>query len=505
MFSFLENFTIQNIPGVLTGLACYLTGVVMIFIVAWVVYSGIRYFLTTREGPYSTMFAILDEHKNFKYTLIGMAIIFSVYTIIASIAGFLGYTDFKFASLSCSSSFIPTSTTTPTPTSIVIITPTPFSTINPTGMPSSTLTPAPTPGPGGLPVEVTPTPTPAPGKHLACVHSTCSLVLGPGRDDCPKEGNSCSTSSQIKSIMLTDSVGSPVVSNLIKGQINQLRALAVYTDGGQIILATNKLNWSSSNPTLITVDQNGLIKVVGSSGTAQITGIYTTCASSCQTFTGLITITVGSTTECTLVHGTGPIKIVFQTKNNQIDGLGHTCTQAWTPAEMTTVWSSSVTSFGQVLDNYPPFTTTQFSMWRSNIMDSNACGNANAYVLITRCDKYQFIGWAQIGGRYTANAYNVMSGDSILAHELGHIFGTLADEYVTASGIPFANLDNTNCKKGGCPGNLSTCYEGCNYVSSGWFRDAENDVMNNGAWLPNTQFGPVDQQRISDFLQKAIP
>ncbi len=94
---FLSTFTIWDIPRILTGLACYATRTIIIFIVLWLGYTGIK-FLLARNNPT----AYSDAKKNLYWAIIGIILVFGTYTLIVSIATFLGYTSLPFLPLVCS-------------------------------------------------------------------------------------------------------------------------------------------------------------------------------------------------------------------------------------------------------------------------------------------------------------------------------------------------------------------------------------------------------------------
>ena len=95
-WSALEHFRVQDIPVILTRLTRQVSRLVLIFIVAWLVYSGIRYFLSAGNPA-----AYSDTKKNFYWSLAGILVVFGVYTIIVSIATFIGYSGLPLVPLQC--------------------------------------------------------------------------------------------------------------------------------------------------------------------------------------------------------------------------------------------------------------------------------------------------------------------------------------------------------------------------------------------------------------------
>jgi len=95
-WSLWESFTIQDIPRIVTGFACRSSFIVLIFIVGWMAYCGIK-FLTSFGNP--TAFS--QAKTNFYWSIVGTIVIFGVYTIIVTVATFVGYQGFSLVPLSC--------------------------------------------------------------------------------------------------------------------------------------------------------------------------------------------------------------------------------------------------------------------------------------------------------------------------------------------------------------------------------------------------------------------
>jgi len=82
--SIFENFTLQGVPKIFAGLACYAVRFGIIIFVIWMIYTGIR-FLISRGDPT----AYGEAKKMFLYSLIGGLLIYGVYTIILTISLFI--------------------------------------------------------------------------------------------------------------------------------------------------------------------------------------------------------------------------------------------------------------------------------------------------------------------------------------------------------------------------------------------------------------------------------
>src|SRR3989344_2002472 len=91
------NLTIQDVLGIITGLACWITRVALVFIVVAVVYFGVK-FLTAQGDPTK----LTEARKSFMWGLAGIIVILGTYTIIATVAYSLGVTEYgRFIPLRC--------------------------------------------------------------------------------------------------------------------------------------------------------------------------------------------------------------------------------------------------------------------------------------------------------------------------------------------------------------------------------------------------------------------
>ncbi len=90
------NLTIQDITGIITGLACWITRVALVFVVVAIVYYGVR-FMTSQGDPTK----LAEAKKSFLWGLVGIIVILGTYTIIATVANALGADYTLFLPLSC--------------------------------------------------------------------------------------------------------------------------------------------------------------------------------------------------------------------------------------------------------------------------------------------------------------------------------------------------------------------------------------------------------------------
>ena len=106
-----------------------------------------------------------------------------------------------------------------------------------------------------------------------------------------------------------------------------------------------------------------------------------------------------------------------------------------------------------------------------------------------------------------SNIMKINTGDNqlVVAHEFGHAFGDLADEYVddtyySAAGISpetMANCDKISCKKWAGLGNTS-CYKGCSL--SGLYRATANSIMNLYFNEGGDVYGPVNERQFAVYF-----
>ncbi|MEX2090616.1 MAG: hypothetical protein WD989_00585 [Candidatus Paceibacterota bacterium] len=96
-YSGVENFTIQRVFVIITGLACWFTRFALILMVVMIVFYGIKFMMS--QGN-QTKFD--EAKKSFTWALVGVLVILGTYTIIATIANGLGADISNFMPLDCS-------------------------------------------------------------------------------------------------------------------------------------------------------------------------------------------------------------------------------------------------------------------------------------------------------------------------------------------------------------------------------------------------------------------
>ena len=212
--------------------------------------------------------------------------------------------------------------------------------------------------------------------------------------------------------------------------------------------------------------------------------------------------------QCTNIAGTGPIRIALIATNWLSDATGYYCSLEWTSSDMSSLWISTVNQYRELLTRFPPYNTSNFSLWRAETIDqitpNNVCSSVSIPVRVSKCADSNFRSWTRLGTRTVDLARD--AGVTILAHEMAHAFARLADEYEETGVPPNPSDDNTNCKFNGYPGGLSVRYEGCSYQGTGsnWWRDAPADLMYRARQSYN-QFGPVDTIIIQSYIDNYKP
>lgn len=79
------NLTIQNVFGIITGLACWFTRFALILIVVYIVIFGIKFMMAQGNA---TKFE--EAKKSLTWGLVGVLVILGTYTIIATVAYAVG-------------------------------------------------------------------------------------------------------------------------------------------------------------------------------------------------------------------------------------------------------------------------------------------------------------------------------------------------------------------------------------------------------------------------------
>ena len=96
------NLTIQRVFGIITGLACWFTRFALVLMVVMIVFYGVK-FMTSQGNQ--TKFE--EAKTSFTWALVGVLVILGTYTIILTVADFIGGTAAsgalsRFLPLNCS-------------------------------------------------------------------------------------------------------------------------------------------------------------------------------------------------------------------------------------------------------------------------------------------------------------------------------------------------------------------------------------------------------------------
>ncbi len=95
--SIFDNLTLWSIPKILAGLSCYIVRFGIIASVIGMVVSGISFLVSKGNAT-----AYANSKKFFMYALVGLLVIYGVYTIILSVGALLGATNLSWIPLTCS-------------------------------------------------------------------------------------------------------------------------------------------------------------------------------------------------------------------------------------------------------------------------------------------------------------------------------------------------------------------------------------------------------------------
>jgi hypothetical protein len=231
--------------------------------------------------------------------------------------------------------------------------------------------------------------------------------------------------------------------------------------------------------------------------------------------------------KCVKIAGNGPLRIVLVPSNNNSKlpedfEPFRDCKKEWTKKEIEDgTWEKIANRFISNL-NADHFTKDNFSLYRYDEISTDLGTYCNALktVYIIKCSYKEYpiqtshgIAYAG-GGTLLGFDYIVLTRDVLdlfqyaLAHELGHAVGRLYDEYVL-----FFNLEEAfkkypatkiyfdegprNCvfisSDDECPSWWkdygASCYQGCNGVVEGFYRDDMRDIMSS----KGSHFGPIDK------------
>lgn len=135
----------------------------------------------------------------------------------------------------------------------------------------------------------------------------------------------------------------PLTSIIADGYTQQYLAIVTYSDGFTSPITTN-INWISSNPTIATIDKNGLATIKSNSGTTDITAVYNGISSESTTLkatSALVTAISIAPLTSTIVNGKTQQYIATATYS---DGTTSMLTSGL-------VWSSTNTNVATVTSN----------------------------------------------------------------------------------------------------------------------------------------------------------
>ena len=411
--------------------------------------------------------------KIFLTVLVGGLVVFGVFTIILSFSSYLGV-SMTWAPMSCDGTYIPPYGS-PTPT--LSVTPTP------------SITPTPT-----LTITPTPTPTPSPCPNPVCISS---------------ENESNITAN---SVTITWTTNVPATSQV------------------EYISATYSLATTPINNNLVT-NHSVVINNLQPDNTYNYRAIST--ASGYTARGSQFSFRTAISGQCVNIAGTGPNRVVLIASN--ITPPNRPCSSRWTSSDISSTWIADANRYTELLSRFPPANASNFSLYRSDALNSNACSNTKVKVNVMKCsyqgsDNYGAFAIYSLREVWIAHDRHVTG----LAHEaLGHAYADLHDEYYyntpypppntayneknckyTASSCPNApvqscsigpaceyGIDQTCNTASFCPGGISRCYGGCNQQGpgTGWYRDAPSDLMYE-TWIDYNQFGPVDTQVIQSCI-----
>lgn len=91
------NLTIQDVLGILTDLACWISRVALVVMVIAIVYYGVKFMMAQGDPT-----KLIEARKSFLWGLVGILVILGTYTIIATVANALGADYTLLVPLRCS-------------------------------------------------------------------------------------------------------------------------------------------------------------------------------------------------------------------------------------------------------------------------------------------------------------------------------------------------------------------------------------------------------------------
>lgn len=130
---------------------------------------------------------------------------------------------------------------------------------------------------------------------------------------------------------------------------------------------------------------------------------------------------------------------------------------------------------------------------------SLSCPNDYIYVLGSRNNFLNFINPIRSSSYINLASINTADHRLVVAHEFGHIFGRLADEYVE-DGLDFSANTYKNCDLEGCPKwkNFigAGCFRGCGSISL--YRSTDTGIMKN--YFESDKYGEYNQWLLNNTL-----
>ncbi len=210
---------------------------------------------------------------------------------------------------------------------------------------------------------------------------------------------------------------------------------------------------------------------------------------------------------CAKVYGDGPIGVEFIGMTTDSAGGYKFCQSQYdydTIRYEKLSWTLPVRIAARGIDIYP-FNPDDFTIYRSNIPNESACPDIHQTFFIFECG-YTFFAAASLCQGMAFVSTQALSAPTAapvtVAHELGHSFGCLCDEYIREDKEPDPYC--LGCAKDKCPLEWDECFEGCNYEEKGWYRDSENSIMNHCYFVDSCSFGPAATQIIIDKIQQVL-
>ena len=79
------NLTLEGIVNIVQGLTCWIANVALILVVIFVVYYGIMFLMSRGDST-----KVTEARKALTWGVVGIVVILATYTIIASVANFIG-------------------------------------------------------------------------------------------------------------------------------------------------------------------------------------------------------------------------------------------------------------------------------------------------------------------------------------------------------------------------------------------------------------------------------